>query len=78
MAAVITPRGSAANAVPHNASNPPTDLPYIKVVGGKLCQNRGTARQRLASACIPTAIGTSQDDAKGTAAKVRADATTAV
>ena len=33
MAAVITPRGSAANAVPHNASKQPTDLPYINMVG---------------------------------------------
>ncbi len=47
MAAIITPRGSAANAVPHNASNPATQLPYIKVVGGNLGQNRGTARPRL-------------------------------
>jgi len=43
MAAVITPRGSAANAVPHNASNTPTDLPYINMVGGNIGQNRGTA-----------------------------------
>ena len=34
MAAVIVPRNSAANAVPHDASNPPTDLPYIKVTDG--------------------------------------------
>ena len=31
MAAVIVPRDSAANAVLHNASNPPSHLPYIKI-----------------------------------------------
>jgi len=51
MAAIITPRGSAANAVPHNASNPPTDLPYIKMVGGNLARNRGTAPLHLGLRC---------------------------
>jgi uncharacterized protein (DUF169 family) len=39
MAAVIAPKNSAANAVLHNASKPPTHLPYIKITylskGGK-------------------------------------------
>ena len=48
MAAVIAPKNSAANAVLHNASKPPTHLPYINITYLIEAEKSHTARQLVA------------------------------